>query len=81
MSEKPMKIGKRQRCWLAKMAHVGAAQVIMNDVTKSLVAKGLAASLHPDSFIYVTPAGYRALADELDAGRVDCKPVLKARKP
>ena len=73
------RLGKNQIAKLASMAHVGCAQVVPDAMTRSLVAKGL---MEPtgdkpgaeDGFIVMTAAGYRAVADAIDAGQINYRP-------
>jgi hypothetical protein len=74
-----MRLGKKQLARLASMAHVGMAQVVPDAVTNSLVARGL---MQPtgtkpgteDAFIVITAAGFRAIADAIDAGTIAGRP-------
>jgi hypothetical protein len=63
-------LGKIQRELLYAMT-CGRFRVTSDSVCKSLVARGLMKShgLSDDSFFHVTPAGLRAIADDIDAGR------------
>lgn len=73
------RLGKNQLARLSSMAHVGFAQVVPDDVARSLVARGL---MEPtgdkpgceDSFIVVSADGYRAIADAIDAGKIKHRP-------
>lgn len=73
-----MNLGKRQQHMLAGMAHVGAAMVVGDALTASLCKRRLMAAAHPNgrSLVHLTAAGYRAVADMIDAGLVD--PVPRA---
>lgn len=73
------RLGKRQIARLSGMAHVGSAQVVPDAISRSLVARGL---MEPtgdkpgceESFSVVTAAGFRAIADAIDAGQVQHRP-------
>lgn len=64
-----MKLGTRQ---LETLRAVGttAAIVVPDSITRRLCALGLMASEASGSFAHITPAGLRALADAVDAGRI-----------
>lgn len=66
-------MGKRLGCeqinYLKAMGGVGRFLVVPDKVSDSLCARGLMKSHGTDrSFVGITPAGLRALADLLDAG-------------
>lgn len=73
------RLGKKQLARLSGMAHVGVAQVVPDAVTNSLVSRGL---MQPtgtkpgteDAFIVITAAGFRAIADAIDAGTISGRP-------
>lgn len=73
------RLGKLQLQRLAAMAGVGSAQVVPDAIARSLVARGL---MEPtgdkpgteDGFIVLTAAGYRAVADFIDAGTIQHRP-------
>lgn len=76
------KLGSRQLEHLALMAHVGCAQVVPDDMTRSLCKRGLMVATGntpelKDACIVITPDGFRALADAMDAGLVEWKPDWK----
>lgn len=77
-----MKIGPRQRRLLAQLARPGSALIVGDDVSRSLVRRGLLEEDTPgsDSILTITPAGLRVLADEAEAGRVDLKIKPRGRK-
>jgi hypothetical protein len=70
------RLGIRQVRRLAALSGIGLCQVVPDDVTRSLCLRGLMLGTAPDGdgMVVVTPAGLRALADALDAGRMDWKP-------
>jgi len=77
------RLGKLQLGRLAAMTRVGIAQVAPDDISRSLVARGLmqATGDRPGSeeaFVVVTAAGYRAIADATDAGLLANKPDFAA---
>lgn len=66
-------LGKRQEQRLAALA-LGSFQIVASDrVAQSLARRGLtkAAGRDADAFHRITPAGLRALADAMQAGRLD----------
>lgn len=63
-------LGKRQRVLLAKLGGIWMCLVVGDALSASLVRRGLLAATPDGSFAHITPAGLRALADELDAGRL-----------
>lgn len=77
------KLGKHQMRRLAGMAGVGCAQVVPDAISRSLVARGL---MEPtgdrpgseEAFVVITAAGLRAIAEEIDAGRLQHKPDFAA---
>lgn len=79
------RFGKHQLARLASMAHVGLAQVVPDAVSRSLVARGL---MEPtgtkpgteDAFIVITAAGFRAIADAIDAGKISNRPDWERAK-
>lgn len=79
------KLGKRQLDRLAMMAHVGSALVVPDEVSRSLAARGL---MEPtgqtpksaDSFVVITAAGYRAIADAIEAGQINHRPNFAAMR-
>lgn len=73
------RLGKRQLDRLAGMAHVGAAMVAPDALCRSLAARGLMEPTgdqpgHEDTFYVVTAAGFRAVADAIDAGDIRHRP-------
>ena len=82
------RLGKRQAEFLAAMAKAGCALVVPNDYSRARVKRGL---MEPtgdqpgseDAFIVITAAGFRALADAIDAGQVRYRPdwaAIRAKK-
>lgn len=73
------RLGRRQIDRMAAMANVGCALVVPDAVSRSLVARGL---MEPtgdkpgceDAFVVMTAAGYRAVADAIDAGQIKHRP-------
>ena len=63
------RVGPKQRDLLARMC-VGRAVVVGDALTRSLCRRGLMKAHRGDDVVTVTAAGLRALADEMDAGRV-----------
>lgn len=82
------RLGKRQAEFLATMANVGCALVVPNAQSRALVKRGLmeATGDQPGSeeaFIVINAAGFRALADAIDAGQVRHRPdwaAIRAKK-
>lgn len=81
------RLGSKQLGLLATMAGVGRALVAPDAVSRSLCARGL---MEPtgttpetaDAFIAVTPSGFRAVADAMEAGLISNKPDLtRGAKP
>lgn len=77
------RLGKLQLARLAGMAHVGSALVVPDAVSRSLAARGLMeatgrAPNNAENFVVVTAAGYRAIADAIDAGLIDHRPNFAA---
>lgn len=65
-----MKLGKRQIEWLATLANPSMFLVVGDRVSDRLIALGLARPRgRNNSFVQITAAGWRALADAADAGR------------
>lgn len=67
-----MKLGTRQLELLRALA-ITRALVIHNKISRRLCEIGLMKAMGEDgnSFICVTPAGLRAIADAADAGRIE----------
>lgn len=65
-------LGKHQRDALASMADPTIAAISSDKTWRALAKRGLVRSLakDKDSFFVITPAGLRALADELESGRI-----------
>lgn len=87
-----MLLGPRQRDLLAQMGGLRSALVVADALALSLIRRGLLAADANGSFAHITAAGLRALADEVDAGRIrlfdkstlkrqssDCEPLAKGR--
>jgi len=67
-------LGKHQLCLLATMASPFSLLVVGDRISRSLVRRGLLGqhfAKKDDAFIGITPAGLRALADEMEAGRLE----------
>jgi hypothetical protein len=75
------RLGPLQIRRLASIA-VGMCQVVPDSVSRSLTRRGLMEPTGSDgeSLVVVTPAGLRALADAMDAGRFPYKPDWDAIK-
>lgn len=82
------RLGRRQAEFLALMANVGCALVVPNAHSRALVKRGL---MEPtgdqpgseEAFIVINAAGFRALADAIDAGQVRHRPdwaAIRAKK-
>lgn len=73
------RLGKRQIDLLAGLGHVGSALILPTPITDSLVKRGL---MRPtgdkpgteNGFLVLTPAGYRAIADAIEAGLIPWPP-------
>jgi hypothetical protein len=65
----------------------GRFLIVPNKVTHSLVRRGLMefCAEDRDSFAHITPSGLRALADEIEAGRIpsarECLEKMKKTNP
>lgn len=83
MADHPRPLGKHQRDLLAALAGVTMALVVGDKLSDSLVRRGLLAAEPDGSCAHITPAGLRAIADEIEAGRVEMfRPdKLKRREP
>lgn len=68
MPDRPL--GKHQRDLLALLGGVGMRLIVPDAQSRALAARGLMAAEPDGSFARVTAKGLRALADEIDAGRV-----------
>lgn len=64
-------IGKRQLELLVVLGNPTCALVVPDKCALSLVARGLLKVTERDNFACITAAGLRALAAEMEAGRVD----------
>ncbi|MBY5657132.1 hypothetical protein [Rhizobium leguminosarum] len=58
-----------------------AAIVVPDSLTRRLCALGLMASEASGSFAHITPAGLRALADAVDAGRISLFVMPEKKAP
>ena len=67
MADHPL--GARQIELLRGLANP-CALVVPDNISRSLVKRGLLAAEPDGSFAHITPAGLRALADAADSGRV-----------
>lgn len=79
------KLGKLQLARLAGMAGVGSALVVPDAISRSLAARGLMEGTGTtpktaDSFVVITAAGYRAIADAIDAGLIEYRPNFAAMR-
>lgn len=73
------RLGRRQLDRLAGMAHIGAALIVPDDISRALCRRGLLQATGDlpkteGSMIVITPAGLRALADAMEAGLVAWRP-------
>lgn len=72
-------LGKRQIDVLTLICCPGRALVVPDKITDSLVARGLCEAMtETGSFVHITPAGLRAVADLADAGKVRLAPDIGA---
>lgn len=83
MMAKAPPLGPKQLGFLAGMCHVASAVVVPDSLTDSLVRRGLmeptgTTPKSANAFVVVTAAGYRAIADAIDAGRLPYKPDFNA---
>lgn len=71
------RLGRKQLDYLARRAGVLTAQVVPDVLTRSLERRGLLVTLSDktDGFLALTPAGYRAVADALEAGAITRPPL------
>lgn len=69
------RLGTRQIRRLCILASAALGLLTPGRTDRSLVARGLFRERKPNGAIVITPAGLRALANEMEAGRVD--PVLE----
>lgn len=76
-------LGRKQLDRLAGFGGVHTAQVVPDEVTRSLCKRGLMESISAktDGFIVVTAAGYRAIADAMDQGKILRPPIEDWNKP
>ena len=77
-----MHLGKRQLEMLAMVAGVQRAIVVPDTLTRSLCTKGamVPGGTVTDGFLVITPAGYRAIADALESGKLERPPVEQWNK-
>lgn len=71
-----MRLGYRQRDFLARFV-AGRAIVVSDPLTRRLTSRGLLAANEDGDMMTITAAGLRAVADEIDAGRVDPRAWIK----
>jgi hypothetical protein len=71
MAERSRPLGKHQRGLLANLAGVWMGLMAGDKLSAGLVRRGLLAAEPDGSWAHITPAGLRAVADEIDAGRVE----------
>ena len=64
-----MRIGSNQLNRLILLGSPTRAFLVPDEVSRSLIKRGLVSD--ESGLIRITPAGLRALADEMDAGRVE----------
>lgn len=71
-------LGKNQVSLLVSLSP-GRTLVIGDKTSSALIKRGLARSWHKDGedLVTITPAGLRALADEMEAGRIGGDPTIK----
>ncbi len=71
------RLGKRQLDQLAQFAGVFRAVIVPDKLLTSLVKAGMMEPLSKKSngFLGLTPAGYRAVADALESGKVVRPPL------
>lgn len=67
---KPDRLGKKQLGLLRSMC-CGLAVIVPDKMTRRLCARGFMQEAAPDSFVFVTADGLRALADAADRGEVE----------
>jgi hypothetical protein len=65
-----MRLGDKQIELLAALGCPTWSMICGDKMLRRLAALGLLRPLGDDSFFCITPAGLRALADALDAGRI-----------
>ena len=65
-----MRIGPKQAHLLAALGCPGMVLVSGDSVSVSLARRGLVREESPRGSCCITPAGLRALADELESGRI-----------
>lgn len=66
-----MRIGKHQLRTLIMLGSPGCLLLTPGRSEQGMVARGLLRERAPGKACCITPAGLRALADEMEAGRVD----------
>lgn len=64
------RLGKRQLDWLILLSSVDRIAFHQDAAARSLVRRGLLLEDAPGGCITISAAGLRALADEMDAGRM-----------
>lgn len=75
------RLGRHQLDLLSKLAAFGRVLVVGDRLSDSLVRRGLLLALDADSnaMIVITPAGYRAVADAIEAGAIPWPPEVRFR--
>jgi len=73
-------LGKNQRSKIMMLASFGRFQVVPDAETRSLAKRGLVREWGDDAFVGITAAGFRLIADEMDAGRMENTPDLKPKE-
>lgn len=66
-----MRIGPQQLQRLITLSSLGCMLIVGDRLSESLVRRGLLADDGKGDWCRITPAGLRALADEMEAGRVE----------
>lgn len=75
------RLGRHQLDLLSGLAGIGSSIVVGNRLSDSLVRRGLllATDAGHNALVVITPAGYRALADAIEAGAIPWPPEFKPR--
>jgi hypothetical protein len=71
MADHVTRIGKNQLCMLITLASPTMLLLTPGKAEAAMVRRGLLREREPGGALAITPAGLRALADEMEAGRVD----------
>ena len=69
-------LGNKQLRSLKAIGSPGTALVVADRHSRSLVKRGLAAKATPGGMVHITASGLRALADAVEAGRINSAPKL-----